>query len=271
MDGVLLSVRDIWKSFGDLPVLRGVELSVNRREVLALLGRSGSGKSTLLRCIAHLELVDAGLIAVGGELLGYQLDGEHLTPIKERSMAARRRAVGVVFQNFHLFPHMTVLGNVSFAPVATKLLSRSEAERVARELLVRVGLEDKIHGYPAQLSGGQQQRVAIARALAMRPQLMLFDEPTSALDPELVRDVLDVIRALADDGMTMLVVTHELGFAREVADTIAFMDRGRIVEIAGSEQFFAEPQSQAAQLYLSQHLQAAQPPVPTLSSNMTLV
>jgi ABC-type polar amino acid transport system ATPase subunit len=244
-DAPLLSVRDVWKSFGSLTVLRGAELSIDTGEVVALLGRSGSGKSTLLRCIAQLELVDAGLIT---------LDGEHLVPLREQQAAQGRRAVGMVFQHFHLFPHMKVIDNVSFAPVATKQLSRAQAEQAARDLLDRVGLSDKLSAYPSQLSGGQQQRVAIARALAMRPRLMLFDEPTSALDPELVRDVLDVMRGLADDGMTMLVVTHELEFAREVADTIAFMDEGEVVEIASPEAFFAAPQSQPAQTYVSRRL-----------------
>jgi polar amino acid transport system ATP-binding protein len=253
-DAPLLSVRDVWKSFGSLTVLRGAELTIDTGDVVALLGRSGSGKSTLLRCIAQLELVDAGLITLDGELLGYRIDGEHLVPLREQQAARGRRAVGMVFQHFHLFPHMKVIDNVSFAPIATKQLSRAQAEQAARDLLDRVGLSDKLGAYPSQLSGGQQQRVAIARALAMRPRLMLFDEPTSALDPELVRDVLDVMRGLADDGMTMLVVTHELEFAREVADTIAFMDDGEVVEIAPPDAFFTSPQSQPAQTYVSRRL-----------------
>jgi polar amino acid transport system ATP-binding protein len=250
----LLNVADVWKSFGELAVLRGASLAVDAGEVVALLGRSGSGKSTLLRCIAHLELIDAGTIELGGSLIGYRIEDEQLVPLKERHAAERRREIGMVFQHFHLFPHMKVLDNVAFAPIATKRLARGPAELAARELLDRVGLSDKVDAYPGQLSGGQQQRVAIARALAMRPRLMLFDEPTSALDPELVRDVLDVMRGLADEGMTMLVVTHELGFAREVANKIAFIEQGQVVEVASPEAFFSDPQADAAQTYVSRRL-----------------
>jgi ABC-type polar amino acid transport system ATPase subunit len=250
----LLCVEHVWKRFGELQVLRDVTLRVNRGEVIAVLGRSGSGKSTLLRCIAHLELVDAGMITLDGELVGYRREGDLLVPLPEKQVAGKRRELGFVFQNFQLFPHMTVLQNVAYAPVATGVATRAEADRTARELLERVGLSPKLAAYPRQLSGGQQQRVAIARALAMHPRVMLFDEPTSALDPELVRDVLDVIRLLADDGMTMVIVTHELGFAREVADRVAFMHEGEIVELATPSQFFSAPASEPARAYVGRRL-----------------
>jgi polar amino acid transport system ATP-binding protein len=251
---ILLQLRDVWKSYGDLPVLRSVDLDVRAGEVVTVLGRSGSGKSTLLRCIAHLEPVDAGLITLEDQLVGYRVDGTRLIALKESAVTRRRRDIGMVFQDFHLFPHMSVLQNVAYAPVATRTLSRADAGEQARALLERVGLTGKIDSRPAELSGGQQQRVAIARALAMRPKLMLFDEPTSALDPELVRDVLDVVRDLADDGMTMIVVTHELGFAREVADTVAFMHEGVIVESSDPATFFSRPATQPAQTYMSRRL-----------------
>jgi ABC-type polar amino acid transport system ATPase subunit len=250
----LLGVEHVWKRFGRLQVLRDVSLRVNRGEVVAVLGRSGSGKSTLLRCIAHLELVDAGLITLDGELVGYRREGDLLVPLPEKLVARRRRELGFVFQNFQLFPHMTVLQNVAYPPLATGVAMRAEANPTARELLERVGLSPKLAVYPRHLSGGQQQRVAIARALAMHPRVMLFDEPTSALDPELVRDVLDVIRLLADDGMTMLIVTHELGFAREVADRVAFMHEGEIVEVAAPSQFFTSPASEPARAYVGRRL-----------------
>jgi polar amino acid transport system ATP-binding protein len=250
----LLRVDHVWKRFGDLEVLRDVSLQVGRGEVVAVLGRSGSGKSTLLRCIAHLELVDAGLITLGGELVGYRVKDGKLVPLSEKRVAARRREIGLVFQNFQLFPHMTVLENVAYAPLATGSASRAAADAQARRLLERVGLTSKLAAYPRHLSGGQQQRVAIARALAMHPKVMLFDEPTSALDPELVRDVLDVMRLLADDGMTMIVVTHEAGFAQEVADAVTFMHEGEIVEVAEPAKFFSAPVSEPARAYLGGRL-----------------
>ena len=250
----MLSVRDVWKSFGSTPVLRGVDLEVAQGEVVCLLGRSGSGKSTLLRCISHLELVDAGVIAVDGYPVGYRVDGKRLVALKERELSARRREIGMVFQHFHLFPHMTALRNVAYAPVASGSLKPEDADRKARDLLNRVGLAGREAAFPEHLSGGQQQRVAIARALAMDPKLMLFDEPTSALDPELVRDVLDVMRALANEGMTMVVVTHELGFAREVADSVAFMEQGRIVERAPPAKFFGQPETTASREFLGRML-----------------
>jgi polar amino acid transport system ATP-binding protein len=242
------------KSFGDLLVLRDVQLDVHAGEVVAILGRSGSGKSTLLRCIADLEPIDAGTIRLDGELVGYRLEGDLLIPLPEKRAARRRREIGMVFQDFQLFPHMTVIENVTYAPVATGTRSRAEARDIGHDLLDRVGLTDKAGAYPRHLSGGQQQRVAIARALAMHPRLLLFDEPTSALDPELVRDVLDVMRGLADDGMTMVVVTHELGFAREVADTVAFMHEGAIVELATPADFFTSPTTAPGTAYVGQRL-----------------
>jgi ABC-type polar amino acid transport system ATPase subunit len=250
----MLDVHDAWKSFGALQVLRGVDLHVGAGEVVCLLGRSGSGKTTLLRCINHLEEVDAGVIRVDGALVGYRIDGERLIPLKEKHVALRRREIGMVFQQFHLFPHLTVLENVTYAPVATGRMTPADAEETAHTLLQKVGLAGKVGVYPVQLSGGQQQRVAIARALAMRPKLMLFDEPTSALDPDLVRDVLDVMRALAEEKTTMLVVTHELGFAREVADRVAFIARGKIVETAAPAEFFSAPRTSDASEYLQRQL-----------------
>jgi ABC-type polar amino acid transport system ATPase subunit len=250
----MLVVRDAWKAFGQSDVLRGVDLDVDVGEVVCLLGRSGSGKTTLLRCINHLEVLDAGVIRVDGGLVGYRLDGEQLIPLKERQVVARRRQIGMVFQQFHLFPHFSVLENVAYPTVATGRMERSEAEVRAHALLAKVGLSRKLTMYPAQLSGGEQQRVAIARALAMQPKLMLFDEPTSALDPDLVHDVLDVMRRLADERMTMLVVTHELGFAREVADRVAFLSHGRIVENSPPAEFFIAPRTSVAREFLERRL-----------------
>jgi polar amino acid transport system ATP-binding protein len=250
----LLRVQDVSKSFGELRVLRRVNLDVEAGEVVAVLGRSGSGKSTLLRCIADLELIDEGTIRLDGKLVGYRLEGDLLIPLPEKSAAKQRREIGMVFQDFQLFPHMCALDNVTYAPVATGLQRRGEARKAGLELLAHVGLTDKADSFPRHLSGGQQQRVAIARALAMHPRLLLFDEPTSALDPELVRDVLDVMRRLADDGMTMVVVTHELGFAQEVADWIAFMHEGQIVELSHPKDFFASPASDAGNAYVAQRL-----------------
>ena len=226
----MVKAEGVHKRFGRLEVLRGIDLEVQPGEVLCLLGPSGSGKSTFLRCINHLEKINSGRLTVDGELVGYRLVGDKLHELRESEIARKRSEIGMVFQHFNLFGHMTALENVSCAPVFVKRESREQARTRARELLDRVGLGDKLDSYPAQLSGGQKQRVAIARALAMEPKLMLFDEPTSALDPELVGEVLEVMRQLAADGMTMVVVTHEMGFAREVADSVAFMDGGVVVE-----------------------------------------
>jgi polar amino acid transport system ATP-binding protein len=220
----------VHKSYGRLEVLRGIDLRVERGDVCCLIGPSGSGKSTFLRCINHLENVDAGRLSVDGTLVGYRQQGEKLYELREKETAAARAEIGMVFQRFNLFPHMTALQNVVEAPIRVRRQPRERAVERGRALLDRVGLGDKVSAYPAQLSGGQQQRVAIARALAMDPKLMLFDEPTSALDPELVGEVLDVMRDLAREGMTMVVVTHEMGFAREVADQVVFMDGGVVVE-----------------------------------------
>ncbi|GAA5174862.1 amino acid ABC transporter ATP-binding protein [Pseudonocardia eucalypti] len=228
MSGV--QIQGVRKSFGDTEVLRGVDLDVPHGEVVCLIGPSGSGKSTLLRCINHLERIDAGSILVDGERVGYRRKGDRLYELSPVEAAKRRAGIGMVFQRFHLFPHMTVLENIIEAPVGVRGLSVAAATTRARALLERVGLTEKERAYPAELSGGQQQRIAIARALAMDPTLMLFDEPTSALDPELVGEVLAVMRDLAGEGMTMLVVTHEMNFAREVANRVVFMDQGEIVE-----------------------------------------
>ncbi|MFI6643404.1 amino acid ABC transporter ATP-binding protein [Streptomyces sp. NPDC050504] len=230
MSTAMVDIRSVHKSYGPLQVLRGIDLQVRAGEVTVVLGPSGSGKSTLLRTINHLEKVDRGQISVDGELIGYRRDGDKLYELREREVLRQRTRIGFVFQNFHLFPHLTVVENITEAPVAALGRPKAEALETARALLDRVGLADKGDSYPRQLSGGQQQRVAIARALALQPRLLLFDEPTSALDPELVGEVLDVIRDLARQGTTMIVVTHEIGFAREVADTVVFMDEGRIVE-----------------------------------------
>jgi len=246
----VLLMRDVWKSFGDVEVLRGIDLTVYPGEVLCLLGPSGSGKSTILRCINYLTRVDRGLILVNGDTVGYARKGDALVPLPERAAVGRRRSIGMVFQNFNLFPHMTALHNVMEALIATGQVRKKEAAELGRDMLGKVGLADKCGSYPGQLSGGQQQRVAIARALALKPKLMLFDEATSALDPELVRDVLDVIRALSEEGMTMIIVTHEMGFAREVADLVGFMDQGKLVELAPPEEFFTAPKSPRAKDFL---------------------
>jgi polar amino acid transport system ATP-binding protein len=221
---------------------------------MCLLGPSGSGKSTLLRCINHLEKIDAGRLWVDGELVGYRQSGDRLYELRESEVARKRAEIGMVFQRFNLFAHMTALGNVMEAPVQVKKVPRREAAERAREQLARVGLEDKVDVDPAQLSGGQQQRVAIARALAMEPKLMLFDEPTSALDPELVGDVLDAMRRLAQEGMTMIAVTHEIGFAREVGDTVVFMDDGVVVESGKPREVFAHPRHERTRAFLSKVL-----------------
>ncbi len=230
MSGPMVKAEGVHKRFGRLEVLKGITLEVRQGEVMCLLGPSGSGKSTFLRCINHLEKINAGRLSVDGELVGYRQVGDKLHELRESEVARRRAGIGMVFQHFNLFPHMTALENVTCAPIRVKKVPRADARTRAHELLARVGLAEKADAYPAQLSGGQQQRVAIARALAMEPKLMLFDEPTSALDPELVGDVLEAMQQLARDGMTMIVVTHEMGFAREVANTVVFMDGGVVLE-----------------------------------------
>jgi polar amino acid transport system ATP-binding protein len=250
----MVKAEGVCKSFGHVDVLKGIDLEVAPREVMCVIGPSGSGKSTFLRCINHLEKVDAGRLYVDGELVGYREAGGKLHELRDKEVSAKRRDIGMVFQRFNLFPHMTALENVTEAPTRVKGLSRSAARERGRELLDRVGLGDRVQNYPNQLSGGQQQRVAIARALAMEPKLMLFDEPTSALDPELVGEVLDVMRGLAESGMTMVVVTHEMGFAREVGDTLVFMDDGVIVEAGDPRQILTAPQHPRTQAFLSKCL-----------------
>jgi polar amino acid transport system ATP-binding protein len=254
MSAPMVKAEDVHKRFGRLEVLKGINLQVGRGEVMCMLGPSGSGKSTFLRCINHLEKINAGRLSVDGELVGYREQGGRLHELHERVVARKRAEIGMVFQHFNLFPHMTALENVTIAPIRVGKVSREEAGRRGRELLSRVGLGDKLDTYPVALSGGQQQRVAIARALAMQPKLMLFDEPTSALDPELVGDVLDAMRQLARDGMTMIVVTHEMGFAREVADTAVFMDGGVVVESGPPSQVLVEPRHERTKAFLSKVL-----------------
>ena len=245
---------DVQKHFGRLEVLRGVNMDVARGEVVVIIGPSGSGKTTFLRCINHLERLDGGRIYVNGELVGYREKKGRLVEDSEREVARKRAGIGMVFQRFNLFPHLSALGNVIEAPIRVKKVPRKQAEEMARELLAKVGLEEKLSVYPSQLSGGQQQRVAIARALAMQPKLMLFDEATSALDPELVGEVLEVMKSLAREGMTMIVVSHEMGFAREVADRIVFMDEGVIMEEGPPEELFARPVEPRTQSFLSKIL-----------------
>jgi polar amino acid transport system ATP-binding protein len=254
MSDPMVKAEGVHKRFGRLEVLKGIDLEVNRGEVMCILGPSGSGKSTLLRCINHLEKINAGRLYVDGELVGYRESGGKLHELHEREVARKRAEIGMVFQSFNLFPHMTALENVTLAPIRVLGISRDEARERAGGLLSQVGLGDKLDSYPVALSGGQQQRVAIARALAMQPKLMLFDEPTSALDPELVGDVLDAMRQLARDGMTMVVVTHEMGFAREVADTALFMDQGVVLESGRPDQVLANPQHERTREFLSKVL-----------------
>jgi polar amino acid transport system ATP-binding protein len=251
---VMVRAEGVRKRFGRVEVLRGIDLSVDAGEVMCIIGPSGSGKSTFLRCINHLEKVDSGRLTVAGHLVGYRQQADKLYELRDKEVCERRAEIGMVFQHFNLFPHLTALDNVTIGPVRVKGESRAEAAGRARNLLERVGLADKADAYPRQLSGGQQQRVAIARALGMQPQLMLFDEPTSALDPELVSDVLDVMRTLADDGMTMIVVTHEMGFAREVGDSLVFMDEGVIVESGPPKEVLTSPREERTQLFLSRIL-----------------
>ena len=250
----MVKAEAVQKSFGRLDVLKGVSLEVKPGEVMCILGPSGSGKSTFLRCINHLEKIDGGRLWVDGRLVGYRLSGTKLYELRDVEVCRERAEIGMVFQRFNLFGHMTVLENVMEAPIRVKKVGKSHARRRAAELLDQVGLADKLTAYPAQLSGGQQQRVAIARALAMNPKLMLFDEPTSALDPELVGDVLGVMRALAREGMTMVVVTHEMGFAREAADRVVMMDEGVVVEEGTPEQFFGSPREERTRQFLSRIL-----------------
>jgi polar amino acid transport system ATP-binding protein len=250
----MVKAEAVHKSFGRLEVLRGIDLEVAPKEVMCIIGPSGSGKSTFLRCINHLEKIDAGRLSVDGELVGYKERGDKLYELPDAEVCKKRSEIGMVFQRFNLFPHMTALDNVIEAPMRVKRENRAVASERARTLLERVGLGDKVNVYPNHLSGGQQQRVAIARALAMQPKLMLFDEPTSALDPELVGDVLDVMRGLADDGMTMVVVTHEMGFAREVGDSLVFMDGGVIVEAGKPRDVLANPQQERTRSFLSKVL-----------------
>lgn len=254
MRSPMVSAEGVRKHFGRLEVLKGIDLEVQPGEVMCIIGPSGSGKSTFLFCINHLEQINAGRLAVDGELVGYREHKGRLHELRDREVSAKRRQIGMVFQHFNLFPHMTALGNVIEAPVRVAGVQKGEAVARGRELLSRVGLGDKYDSYPAQLSGGQQQRVAIARALAMEPKLMLFDEPTSALDPELVGEVLDVMRGLADSGMTMVVVTHEMAFAREVGDSLVFMDQGVVVESGNPREVLADPQHERTKLFLSKVL-----------------
>jgi polar amino acid transport system ATP-binding protein len=250
----MVKAEAVHKRYGRLEVLKGIDLEVARGEVMCMLGPSGSGKSTFLRCINHLEKINSGRLSVDGELVGYRESGGKLHELHERTVARKRAEIGMVFQHFDLFPHMTALENVTLAPVRVLGVSRDEARERGRELLSKVGLGDKLDTYPVALSGGQQQRVAIARALAMEPKLMMFDEPTSALDPELVGDVLDAMRQLARDGMTMIVVTHEMGFAREVADSVVFMDEGVVVESGAPGDVLANPREQRTRAFLSKVL-----------------
>ena len=239
----MINIKGLCKSYGDVHVLKGIDLDIREKEVVVIIGPSGSGKSTLLRRMNYLEEPTKGSVSVDGILL----DGEaNINKVREE--------VGMVFQRFNLFPHMTVLQNIMLAPMKVRNIAREEAEKTARELLERVGLADKADNYPAQLSGGQQQRVAIARALAMKPKVMLFDEPTSALDPEMVGEVLDVMRKLAEEGMTMVIVTHEMGFAREVGDRLLFVDEGKILEQGVPKEVFEHPQQERTRLFLSKVL-----------------
>jgi len=254
--GILPMIRceNVHKRFGRLEVLRGVTFDVARGEVVVVAGPSGSGKSTLLRCINHLEKVNQGRIYVDGHPVGYREVKGKFVERGEREVARMRASIGMVFQRFNLFPHLTALGNVVDAPIHVRKMGRREAQEAGRAMLAKVGLGDKVDAYPAQLSGGQQQRVAIARALAMEPKVMLFDEPTSALDPELVGEVLEVMKSLAREGMTMIVVTHEMGFAREVADRAMLMDEGVIIEEGPPAQFFSNPRHERTKLFLSKIL-----------------
>jgi polar amino acid transport system ATP-binding protein len=251
---VVVSASDVRKSFGRLEVLKGVSLDVKRREVVLIIGPSGSGKTTFLRCINHLEKINGGSIRVNGRLIGYREENGRVVEDRESAIARQRREIGFVFQRFNLFPHKTALENIIEAPVQVRGQRVEEAQEMGRALLTRVGLAHKIDAYPAQLSGGQQQRVAIARALAMRPALMMFDEPTSALDPEMIGEVLAVMKELALEGMTMIVVSHEMGFAKEAADRVVMMDDGQILEEGTPEHFFSAPTHERTKAFLSKIL-----------------
>jgi polar amino acid transport system ATP-binding protein len=250
----IVEVTDIHKFFGHNEVLKGVSMTVKQREVVVVCGPSGSGKTTFIRCVNHLEKIQSGSVKVNGHLIGYREENGKLVSDKERNIAHQRREIGMVFQRFNLFPHKTALGNIIEAPIQVRGTSEDEAIEMGRKLLARVGLAHKEDAYPAQLSGGQQQRVAIARALAMRPAVMLFDEPTSALDPEMIGEVLEVMKELAREGMTMIVVSHEMGFAREVADRVVMMDEGLIIEEGTPEVFFTNPQQERTKSFLSKIL-----------------
>ena len=250
----MVKAEAVHKRFGRLEVLKGISLEVQPGEVMCILGPSGSGKTTFIRCVNHLEKINAGRLWVDGELVGYRQAGDKLHELPDAEVCRKRAEIGMVFQRFNLFAHMTALENVIEAPIRVRKVPKAHAVDRATELLARVGLADKRDSYPSQLSGGQQQRVAIARALAMEPKLMLFDEPTSALDPELVGEVLDAMRQLAADGMTMIVVTHEIGFAREVGDTAVFMDDGVVVESGVPREVLANPQHERTRAFLSKVL-----------------
>ena len=254
MTTLMVDAQKVHKSFGANEVLKGIDFQVAPGQVVCLLGPSGSGKSTFLRCINHLEKINAGRLFVDGELVGYRQQGDRLYELSEKAVAKKRTEIGMVFQHFNLFPHMTAIGNIIEAPCRVKNEPKAEVRQRAIEVLTKVGLADKADAYPRQLSGGQQQRVAIARALAMRPKLMLFDEPTSALDPELVGDVLAVMKDRARSGMTMIVVTHEIGFAREVADTVVFMDGGVVVEQGSPSDVISNPRHERTKTFLAQVL-----------------
>jgi polar amino acid transport system ATP-binding protein len=249
-----MSAQDVQKHFRKLHVLKGVSLDVSRGETVVIIGPSGSGKTTFIRCVNHLEKIDGGRIEVNGHLIGYRERNGKLVEDTDRSIARQRSEIGMVFQRFNLFPHMTALGNVTEAPIRVRKVPKEQALEEGRALLARVGLGDKWHAYPAQLSGGQQQRVAIARALAMKPALMLFDEPTSALDPEMIGEVLTVMEELSDQGMTMIVVSHEMGFARHAADRVVMMDDGQVVEEGSPEQVFDAPTEARTKQFLSKIL-----------------
>jgi polar amino acid transport system ATP-binding protein len=252
--GAMIEIRDLHKRFGHVEVLKGIDLQVDTGKVVCVIGPSGSGKSTLLRCINHLERPDAGYILVNGQFVGYRVVGDRLHEVRELDLCASRASIGMVFQRFNLFQNMTVLDNVTLAPKLALGVAAADAERKALALLERVGLANKKDRYPNRLSGGEQQRVAIARALAMEPRVMLFDEATSALDPELVGEVLDVMRSLARDGMTMVVVTHEIGFAREVADEVVFMDQGVVAEQGPPAQVLQSPREPRTREFLARLL-----------------
>ncbi|MDJ0357869.1 amino acid ABC transporter ATP-binding protein [Paenarthrobacter sp. PH39-S1] len=248
---LIVHAEQVTKSFGDLEILKGIDLQVFRGEVLCIIGPSGSGKSTFLRCINHLEKIDGGRLSVNGSLVGYRQNGDRLYELRDKDVCRERANIGMVFQHFNLFGHKTALENVIEGPVQVKGISKKKATEQGMALLDRVGLGSRAHAYPYAMSGGQQQRVAIARALAMEPQLMLFDEPTSSLDPELVGEVLDVMKDLASSGMTMVVVTHEMGFAREVADGIVFIDNGCVVERGQPHDVLGNPQEERTRAFLS--------------------